>query len=120
MHKRGYKSDKHELEAHSFSFHFSDNMNSIAADNFPSQEYEFNTSRNSYPKGAKCQHDADIYKDELFCKLLLCPLCGIIVAVYNEDWYNTSQTYYRHWRYVPGNHPCQRIFYNMLRPGERR
>ena len=81
-------------------------MNTIIADNFPSEEYEFITSHYSEPHGAKCQHDANIYKDTRFYNLILCPHCKTIVALYNETWWNTPQTYDSHWQYTPRNHLC--------------
>ena len=96
-------------------------MNWIEDNNFPTQEYEFNTLPYTYPEGAKCQHDADIYKDELFYKLLVCPYCDVIVALYQEKWGNTQQTYDRFYMYIPHNHPCRtflHVLHPILKPGE--
>ena len=90
--------------------------------NFPSMEYEFVLSQYKYPEGAKRQHDGDIYKDVLFSKLLVCPLCDLIMAIFNEPWENTPNTYDSNYAFVPPYHPCHNFFTFMnppLKRGER-
>jgi hypothetical protein len=94
----------------------------VQDNNFPSMDYEFVLTRYEYPEGAKRQYDGDIYKGELFSKLLVCPCCDVIFAVFNQKWKNTPRTYRRNHVFIPEYHPCNNI-YTLLSPplkgGER-
>src|SRR5271156_6832259 len=97
-------------------------MSEIIADNFPEEEYEFNTTPQFYyrePEGTKILHNRDLYKDELFYKLLLCPICKIIIALYEEPYGNTPMTYNRNHEYIPRHTPCYNV-YNIINPPLKR
>lgn len=96
----------------------------MIADNFPSLDYEFNTSSPERfydcTKGTKRQKDCDIYRNELVSKLIFCPHCTTIVAVYNEEWHPSLLTYTRTYQFVPRNHRCTVAWWETrLKRGER-
>jgi hypothetical protein len=96
--------------------------NFIEDNNFPSMEYEFILTQYEYPEGAQRQYDGDIYKGELFSKLLVCPLCELIMAVYQQKYNKTPQTYDPNYAFIPPYHPCHNFFTLMnppLKSGER-
>src|SRR5271167_1191750 len=87
-------------------------MNWVEPDNFPTEEFEFNTSHYSYEEGAKRQYDGDVYSNTRFYKLLDCPHCCTIIAVYNEPWNRNFLTYDSEFVHVPQcPHRCKCNFY---------
>ena len=84
------------------AFYIDPKINELAsAENFPSRDYEFITTSHPYTgvyydKREKhweryMQHERDLYP--INSKLLKCPYCKVLIAVYNLDYYHTPWIY---------------------------
>ena len=93
-------------------------MELVTAENFPSLDYEYITTPHPYTGAyydkrdkhweSYRQHEWHLYP--INSKLLKCPKCKVLVAVYNESYYDTPWIYtiqcYEYWFSSLTHVPC--------------